>query len=72
VRDQVLQQARLMMETNMNLTFPIADWLFGTSDVKRGLIGTLLNGYDTNHLRKNLRGTPRRPDIAAAAPVGAD
>ena len=26
--------ARLMMETNMNLTFPIADWLFGTSDLE--------------------------------------
>ena len=26
----------------MNLTFPIADWLFGTSDLNRGLIGTLL------------------------------
>ncbi len=59
--------ARLMMETNMNLTFPIADWLFGTSDLDRGLVGTLLNGYDTSHLRKNLRGQPRRPDEAAAA-----
>jgi hypothetical protein len=39
--------ARLMMEVNMNLTFPIADWLFGTSDLNRGLVGTLLNGYDT-------------------------
>jgi sterol desaturase/sphingolipid hydroxylase (fatty acid hydroxylase superfamily) len=29
--------ARLMMETNMNLTFPIADWFFGTSDLNRGL-----------------------------------
>ena len=29
--------ARLMMEVNMNLTFPIADWLFGTSDLDRGL-----------------------------------
>ena len=26
--------ARLMMEVNMNLTFPIADWLFGTSDLR--------------------------------------
>ncbi len=34
--------ARLMMEVNMNLTFPIADWLFGTSDLNRGLVGTLL------------------------------
>ncbi|MGA6929728.1 MAG: sterol desaturase family protein [Pseudolabrys sp.] len=62
--------ARLMMETNMNLTFPIADWLFGTSDLDRGLIGTLLNGYDTDHLKKNLRGHPRRPDEAAMAPMG--
>src|SRR5215468_1664852 len=53
--------ARLMMETNMNLTFPIADWLFGT----------LLNGYDTRYLKKNLRGHPRRPDEAAAQPIGA-
>ncbi len=29
--------ARLMMEVNMNLTFPIADWLLGTSDLDRGL-----------------------------------
>ena len=62
--------ARLMMEINMNLTFPIADWLFGTSDLDRGLIGTLLNGYDTRYLKQNLRGHPRRPDEAAAAPVG--
>ena len=55
----------------MNLTFPIADWLFGTSDLNRGLIGTLLNGYDTRFLKKNLRGKPRLPDEAAAVPVGA-
>jgi hypothetical protein len=59
-----------MMEVNMNLTFPIADWLLGTSDLDRGLLGTLLNGYDTRFLRKNLRSAPRRPDEAAAAPVG--
>ena len=43
--------ARLMMEVNMNLTFPIADWLFGTSDLNRGLIGHLFNGYDTRFLK---------------------
>ncbi len=64
--------ARLMMEVNMNLTFPIADWLFGTSDLNRGLIGTLLNGYDTRFLKKALRGKPLRPDEAAVAPVGAN
>jgi hypothetical protein len=54
----------------MNLTFPMADWLLGTSDLDRGLIGTLLNGYDTQHLKKNLRSAPKRPDEAATAPVG--
>jgi len=62
--------ARLMMETNMNLTFPIADWFFGTSDLNRGLLGHLFNGYDTSHLKGNLRGTPKRPDQAASAPLG--
>lgn len=45
----------LMMERNMNLTFPIMDWAFGTSDLDRGLLGTVFNGYSTAHLRKNLR-----------------
>ncbi len=52
------------------MTFPIADWLFGTSDLNRGFIGHLLNGYETRFLKKDLRGTPRRPDEAAAVPVG--
>jgi hypothetical protein len=59
-----------MMETNMNLTFPIADWLFGTSDLDRGLIGHLFNGYDTTFLKKSLRSQPKRPDEASAAPLG--
>ena len=46
--------ARLMMEVNMNLTFPIADWLFGTSDLDRGIIGHVFNGYDARYLKKNL------------------
>jgi hypothetical protein len=41
----------IMMQQNMNLTFPIADWLFGTSDLERGLLGTLLNGYDTTYVK---------------------
>ena len=52
---------RLMMERNMNLTFPIADWLFGTSDLDRGLLGHLFNGYSTAHLRDELRGRPIPP-----------
>lgn len=61
-----------MMERNMNLTFPIADWLFGTSDLDRGLIGHLFNGYNDQHLRSDLRARPQRPDEAAAAPLPAE
>ena len=41
-----------MMEQNMNLTFPIADWFFGTSDLHRGLLGHLFNGYNNKHLKR--------------------
>jgi len=44
----------IMMKYNMNLTFPIADWFMGTSDLDRGLIGTLFNGYDEKHIKKEL------------------
>jgi hypothetical protein len=56
----------LMMERNMNLTFPIADWLFGTSDLDRGLLGHLFNGYDARHVRRDLRHAQRTPRPAAA------
>jgi hypothetical protein len=39
----------IMMSRNMNLTFPIADWVMGTSDLDRGLVGTLFNGYNEEH-----------------------
>jgi hypothetical protein len=58
-----------MMEKNMNLTFPVADWLFGTSDLDRGLLGHVFNGYSDKYLKKNLRGQPKRPDVAAAQPM---
>src|ERR1051326_4159925 len=45
----------IMMGTNMNLTYPIADWLFGTSDLDRGLFGHLFNGYDTRFRKQNLK-----------------
>ena len=57
----------VMMETNMNLTFPIADWLFGTSDLDRGLLGHLFNGYDTSHVKTNLRKSSRTPKVAGGA-----
>ena len=63
---------RLMMEVNMNLTFPIADWLFGTSDLDRGLLGHLFNGYSIKHLKADLKGQPISPDMAAAEPIGAE
>jgi hypothetical protein len=51
----------IMMERNMNLTFPIADWMFGTSDLDRGLLGHLFNGYSQAYVRKDLRRTERTP-----------
>ena len=45
----------IMMHKNMNLTFPIADWFMGTSDVKRSLLGTLFNGFDESHIDPALK-----------------
>ncbi len=42
----------IMMNQNMNLTFPICDWFFGTSDLNRGLLGHLFNGYSTRYKKK--------------------
>jgi hypothetical protein len=52
----------IMMEKNMNLTYPIADWLFGTTDLDRGLLGHLFNGYDTSHRRTDLKRTRSSSD----------
>jgi hypothetical protein len=60
---------KLMMRTNMNLTFPIADWLFGTSDLERGLLGHVFNGYDASHLRKDLPASPVPPGARGAEPA---
>ena len=45
----------IMMTHNMNLTFPIADWLMGTSDLDRGLLGHIFNGYSMKHVKPELR-----------------
>ena len=45
----------IMMHKNMNLTFPVADYLMGTSDLDRGLLGHLFNGYSEAHVRAELR-----------------
>ena len=57
----------VMMETNMNLTFPIADWLFGTSDLNRGLLGHLFNGYNEDHVKTDLRESVRTPRVRIGA-----
>jgi hypothetical protein len=54
----------IMMERNMNLTFPVADWLFGTSDLDRGLLGHLFNGYDERFVKKNMRRSARTPKVS--------
>ena len=59
----------IMMERNMNLTFPIMDWLFGTSDLDRGLLGHLFNGYDTRFVKTDMRKTSRTPKPEHGAAV---
>lgn len=60
---------RLMMRKNFNLTYPFADWLFGTSDLKRGPIGHLLNGYSTAHVVASTRRIVGSSDTAATGAV---
>jgi hypothetical protein len=45
----------IMMHVNMNLTFPVADWAMKTSDLNRGLLGHLFNGYDERHVKDELK-----------------
>jgi hypothetical protein len=45
----------IMMHVNMNLTFPLADWFMGTSDLRRGLLGHLFNGYSDQHVKEELK-----------------
>ena len=56
----------------MNLTFPISDWLFGKSDLDRGLYGHLLNGFSTTHLRPSLKARPKGSLEAAAQSMVAE
>ena len=60
-----------MMEKNFNLTYPIADWLFGTSDLDRGLVGHVFNGYDTRFKKRNLRKARMTVDDPSAGVVRA-
>jgi hypothetical protein len=45
----------IMMHVNMNLTLPIADWFMKTSDLNRGLVGHLFNGYDERYVKEELK-----------------
>ncbi len=45
----------IMMHVNMNLTFPVADWFLNTSDLQRGLLGHLFNGYSDTHVKPELK-----------------
>ena len=45
----------IMMARNMNLTYPVTDWYMGTSDLDRGLIGHLFNGYNQEHIKTEFR-----------------
>jgi hypothetical protein len=66
----------LMMGKNFNLTYPIADCLFGTSDLNRGVLGHIFNGYSARHVRPKRRkiiGTVDDPSAGLThAPAGAD
>ena len=61
----------IMMERNMNLTFPVMDYLFGTSDLNRGLLGHIFNGYSTKYIKRDMRRTSKTPRVkeATAAPA---
>ena len=45
----------IMMNCNMNLTFPVADWAMNTSDLRRGLAGHLFNGYSDRYVKEELK-----------------
>ncbi len=61
----------VMMDLNMNLSFPIMDWAFGTSDLNRGLLGHLFNGYSTKYVKPGLRKTAKTPHITPLASAAA-
>lgn len=62
----------IMMKYNMNLTFPIADWFMDTSDLRRGLLGHLFNGYSEKHVKEELKPiiTRFRHDHSRVTPDG--
>ncbi len=55
----------IMMERNMNLTFPIMDWAFGTSDLNRGS-----PGYDLQRLQHQICEDHHAENLAHAGTPG--
>jgi hypothetical protein len=55
------------MERNMNLTFPVMDCLLGTSDLNRGLLGHVFNGYNTKYIKTDMRRTSKTPRLSVTA-----
>lgn len=66
-----------MQTRNFNLTFPICDFIFGTSDLDRGFLGTMFNGASHDHMRKDLKPVdpgiliPGIDDTPQARPINA-
>ena len=58
-----------MIERNINLTYPVADWYMGTSDPDRGLPGHLFNGYDTRFVKPEFATDPGVELDARAKPA---
>jgi hypothetical protein len=56
-----------MQTRNFNLTFPICDALFGTSDLDRGVLATLFNGASHAHVKKELKLDDPPADVGEAA-----
>lgn len=73
-RMHIIHHALGFMQTrNFNLTFPICDALYGTSDLDRGLIGTLFNGPSHDYMKKDLKAVDPQipvPIIDGAQPAG--
>jgi hypothetical protein len=61
----------IMMERNFNLTYPVADWFFGTSDLACGLLKHVFNGYDTSRVRHDLKRVRNTTDDVRAGHVSA-
>ena len=64
---EVHHNQRVMSDTNLNLTYPIADWLFGTSDLDRGLLGHIFNGYSGAHLKEGMTAAQGKRTVGAPA-----